>query len=134
MDKKEFRAKLDELAVIKDIQPIKLTGRPKKRIVQMEDDFGEMVEMEVEDIEPTTNPTLGIQLVEVKHPPRFCELGCGRMVEGQVVQTHFVTYPVAHKRIKCLNCGKYQHPSGEGIITGAHSTAAVYNRYYARKR
>ena len=81
MDKKEFRAKLDELAVIKDIQPIKLTGRPKKRIVQMEDDFGEMVEMEVEDIEPTTNPTLGIQLVEVKHPPRFCELGCGRMVE-----------------------------------------------------
>ena len=125
MDKDEFRKRVEELAVIKDktLKPLN-PARAKKRIVQIEDEFGDLIE--VEEVEPRENKTLGFELIDIKHQPKVCELGCGKIVEGQVIQTHFSQWPVNHRRVKCLICNKYQHPSGEGLIANGHSTSAVY--------
>ena len=132
MDKKEFRNKLEELAIIKDKTLPPATKTAKKRIVQIEDEFGELIE--VVEIEPRENKTLGFDLIAIKHQPKVCELGCGKIVEGQVIQTHFSQWPVNHRRVKCLICNKYQHPSGEGLIANGHSTSAVYTCWYKVKR
>lgn len=132
MNKKEFREKLEQLAVIQDRQLRDAPVTGKKRIVQIEDEFGELIE--IEEFEPRENKTLGFELVQIKHQPRLCELGCGNIVEGQVIQTHFSTHPAPHKRIKCLKCNKYQHPSGQCMIPNGYSTAAVYNCWYRPKR
>ena len=66
MDKDEFRKRVEELAVIKDkkLKPLN-PARAKTRIVQIEDEFGELIE--VEEIEPRENKTLGFDLIAIKH-------------------------------------------------------------------
>ena len=63
--------------------------------------------------EPETD--LDLQFVKLNPIITDCELGCGVIVKGQVIQKQMMFYPEPHWRIKCVNCQQCIHPSGKGF-------------------
>ncbi len=104
MKNDEFRARVAELAVIKDIKVARVTVRSKKQ------------EQEGEVFPPGENPTLGFEIKRIKPVKRSCELACGKQVANQVIEKRLNHSPVKHWKVKCVNCGAHQHPSGQGLI------------------
>ena len=109
MDKEEFKRRVAEVAVIKDIKPAKsgAHNRFTTEIVIEVDDDGEEYEVEREI---TDNPTLGFALVELKPVDRPCAWSCGKIVTEQKIETRVAMPPFPHYRSRCNNCGLYQSP------------------------
>jgi hypothetical protein len=130
MDKKEFRTRLAELAEFEDETPRLLRLEPGAL-----DPINEVVyDGEVIELERTFNPTLGIKFIRLKPRMEICEIGCGNIIDRQVLEKNYTTYPVPHWRTKCRTCGKYQHPSGDGLIEDKGTTIANTFATYYRNR
>lgn len=128
MDKKEFKTRLAELADFEEVTP---------RILREEagqyDQIHELnIDGELVEIDRTCNPTLGIRLIGLKPNTQACELGCGKIIDRQVVEKIRYQTPVEHWRTKCAECGKYQHPSGQGTVEG-RNVSGVFGKYYYHK-
>lgn len=134
MDKEEFRRRISQLAEIKDRKPSRRStdGRMAKEITIEINEDGEEVEVQREV--KLTNDTLGFDLVRIKHKPKVCELGCGKIVEGQHVQITFNTHPFEHWRKKCTNCGCHVGPDGKTLYeNGVQAQAAFYTYKYSKE-
>ena len=114
MDKDEFKQRVSELAEIKDIKPAKsgAHNRFTTEIVIETDEFGEEYEVEREI---TDNPTLGFALVKLKPIEKPCQLGCGRIVEDQIIEQRMAVTPFKHYRTRCKNCARFLSPNGSFV-------------------
>jgi PHP family Zn ribbon phosphoesterase len=128
MDPKEFRSRLDELAVIKETKP---KSKPKMIKEMHVDEFGEEYTIEVP--EWTHNPTIPYKLEKIKPKSQACVLGCGNIVENQVVERRLALTPQKHWRTRCQNCTRYVHPTGNGFIEDSHQIASEYIKYFRDK-
>ena len=121
MDHKTFKEKLQEVAEIKHIKPAH-SHEPAELNTAIID--GEQVELTNQ-----FNPTLGFELLKVKTSSRLCELGCGCIVENQVIEKRLCYQPQKHWRTRC-NCGNYVNPQGDGFIKGGAQIAAAFISYF----
>lgn len=132
MDANTLKELIKRVAVIKDRKPAQGVDTRIKRnmewVTEIDPATGE--EIEVERPIPVDNPTLGFDLVEIKHQSKPCELKCGQSIKNQVIERRFCEGPEPHWRTRCKNCGAYVHPSGVGFIEGAHSVAAEYIKWF----
>lgn len=128
MDKKEFRQRLEELAILKDRKPLKSANhRPAIEYITEIDEDGEEYQVPVQVNE---NPTLGFELVKVKDRVTVCELGCGDVVTNQLIERRYCQTPIPHWRTKCSTCGCFVSPDGQGFIEGGHAIQSAYMRYF----
>lgn len=58
------------------------------------------------------NITVPKKILRVRHEPKVCELGCGKIAVDQKIDISFQTYPIKHWRKKCNFCQYYQMPDG----------------------
>lgn len=130
MDKDEFRKRLAEVAEFEEITPRVLREEEK------ETDHGHQVMFDGEEIEidRESNPTLGIHLTKLKPKLAVCEMGCGATIPNQTIHKIHYAFPESHWRTKCATCGRYEHPSGEGLIDGLGSVIANTFGVYFRKK
>lgn len=130
MDKKEFRQKLEEVAVIKDRKPVRTPKHhrwAKETVIEIDEVTGEEIEVEREI---TENPTLGIEIVKLKDFIKLCDLGCGDIVTNQFVEKRFCPTPEPHWRTKCATCGKYVSPDGQGFITDSRCVNNAFMKHF----
>jgi hypothetical protein len=128
MDKKEFRARLEQVAVLKDRKPIKSAShRSAIEYITEVDELGEEYQVPVVI---TENPTLGFELVRLKDQNRLCELGCEKTVPNQIIERRLVTTPVKHWRTRCKTCDCYVAPDGVGLIKGSHLVQNAYVNHF----
>ena len=130
MDKKVFRQWLESVAVIKDRKPVRNAGQrvPEEWVTEI-DENGEEIEVKVPI--KMENETLGFDLVEIKKQPKACELGCGNIICGQVIEKRVYTFPARHWRTKCVTCNKYLSPEGDQFLdaTSANAKFQYYIKY-----
>jgi hypothetical protein len=128
MDPKQLRQHIEAVAIIKDKKP---TGspsiRPAKEIVIEIDEDGDEVEVEVV---VQSNPTLGYEFVKLKPIKKDCELGCGQVVDNQIIEKRLAFTPQKHWRTKCKTCGYFVHPTGLGFVETAHQIQAEYFKWF----
>lgn len=105
MKEEEFRARVAELAEIEDIKVPEVSYRSKKE----EDELGDL-------FPPGENPTLGFELKKLKPNAKLCELGCGEIVDNQIIQHKMYTFPVTHWRTKCMTCNCTLSPDKKGFL------------------
>jgi hypothetical protein len=128
MNPKEFRQRLETLAVLKDRKPTKSANhRPAIEYITEIDEDGEEYQVPVEI---THNPTLGFELIKVHDQHKICELGCGEVVTNQIVEKRYGQTPKPHWKTRCKNCDCYVSPDGEGFIKGSHAVQNAYARYF----
>jgi hypothetical protein len=128
MNPKEFRQRLEELAVLKDRKPIKSPNyRPAIEYITEVDEDGEEYQVPVQI---TENPTLGFDLIKVKEQHKVCELGCGEVVTDQIIEKRHAMTPKPHWRTRCKNCDCYVSPDGLGFIKGSHAVQNAYARHF----
>jgi hypothetical protein len=128
MDKNEFRARLEEVAVLKDLKPARTANyRPAIEYITEVDELGEEYQVPVEI---TENKTLGFELVKVKDQHKLCELGCDKIVPNQVIERRLATTPKKHWRTRCRNCDCYVAPDGVGLIKGSATVQNAFVRYF----
>jgi hypothetical protein len=133
MDKEEFKQRVAQVAIIKELKPVK-TGehnRLAKEIVIEVDEFGEEYEVEREI---TENPTLGFALVSLKPVDRPCEWSCGKIVTDQRIETRLVTTPHVHYRTRCVNCSMYQSPKDGKLVDSYQFGRDLYAVKYGRDK
>lgn len=133
MDQKLFRQRLEQLAVIRDKKPVKTASHnrlAKETIVEIDED-GNEVEIEVEIKE---NPTLGIEIVKIRDRTEVCDLGCGKIVTNQIVESRLVTFPERHWRTRCKNCECFVSPDGMSFIEGGHMVQDAFMKYFRQLR
>lgn len=134
MDKKVFRQWLESVAEIKDRKPVKTANHSrflKEVIVEIDAETGEEFEVEVEIRE---NPTLGFDIVKLKSQPKICELDCGKVVCGQVIERKVAMYPKKHWVTRCVSCGCYVSPDGKSIIKGSSAMQAAFAKHFRDKK
>jgi hypothetical protein len=130
MDKKQFRNKLEEIAIIKDRKPVRTPQHhrwAKEKVIEIDELTGEEIEVEKEI---TENPTLGIELVRIKEIVKLCELGCGKVVADQVIEKRYCFSPERHWRTKCQNCGSYVSPDGTGLLIGSQNVSNAFVKHF----
>jgi hypothetical protein len=131
MDNKTLKELVAQVAEIKEQKPTRTasSGRlPKEWVTETDPATGE--EFKVEREIPLTNDSLGWEIVKLKPQPKLCELGCGDIVCGQVVERRFAETPKPHWRTRCRNCGCYLTPDGEGFVEGGHAIQSLYHRHF----
>lgn len=133
MDKEEFRKRLEEVAVLQDVKPARTasTGRLPKEVVVEVDEYGE--EVEVERTIPLENDTLGFKMVKVKPIAKICDLGCGKIVEDQVIEQRLSIYPTPHWRTRCVKCNAWLAPNGVDIIHGSPAAQSAFVKHLKSK-
>jgi len=122
--KKEFKKIIEQYAEIKDIKPSRDPGIRNDNTTEIELD-GEEIK-----INKHQNKTLGFEIIKLKPIYKSCELNCGNIVENQVINHTYYNDPVRYKRIKCVNCKKYQHPSGTGFVDVSSTNLTSFFRNY----
>lgn len=109
MDKEEFKRRVAEVAVIKDVKPHKSPEHnrfARETVIEVDEDGEEyLVEREI-----TENPTLGFVIVELKPVDRPCVWSCGRIVTDQKIESRLAFTPHPHYRARCTNCSMYISP------------------------
>lgn len=133
MDKDKFKQVVQQYAVIKERTPPRHSReRSKKETVIEIDEFGD--EVEVERTVVLENNTLPFDLVKVKNSAKSCEIGCGRILDDQVLSYHLNQFPYTHWRTKCVNCGKHLGPDGTTLYeNGVKAQAAFYSAFLKKK-
>ena len=133
MDKEEFKRRVAEVAVIKELKPAK-TGAHNRfatEIVIEVDEDGEEYEVEREI---TENPTLGFALVSLKPVDRPCAWSCGKIVTDQVLEARVVTTPHKHIRTRCANCSMYKSPLDGKFVDSYQFGRDLYMLKYAKNK
>ena len=131
MDQNIFRSLVEQVAQVKEGVGKVLGGRkprPKRIVVTEIDEFGEEVEVEV--IESGSNETLPFSIVRLKPVSALCTIGCGRIVEDQVVHKKIHPNPQPHWRTHCVKCQIWLGPNNEllkGSIAAHHAFSARFN-------
>lgn len=122
MDKKEFREFIESVAEVKDVKPATSSS------IRLDEDSGGTVRYQDQWVEigKDENPTLGFKFVKLKPNFKSCELGCGDIVENQVIERKLHIFPVKHWRTRCKTCNHTVSPDGKGFIE--HNTA-VHNAF-----
>lgn len=121
MDPNEFNTKLAEIATVKTIKPARHNGdRANEEITQAKIN-GELI-----TITQQYNPTLGIELVKLKPVAKLCELGCGKIVDNQVIEKRVSHYPAPHWKTKCVNCGCWLAPNGVDLLENSSKAQAAF--------
>lgn len=126
MDKNKLKEFIKEVAEIEELSP------KKDPAVRLDNDAYDVVRVKDEWVEITakSNPTLGFKFKKLKDRHAVCELGCGDIVSNQTVEKRLCHHPEKHWRTKCMTCGCFVSPDGEGFIEGAHQIQAAYIRYF----
>jgi hypothetical protein len=126
MDNKQFRQHLARLVDFVDVHP-KIQREGPGQYDEVHDIVydGEPIRLE-----RAFNPTLGVQLVQLKPREALCELGCGLIINRQVTHHILSQNPEPHWRTKCATCHRYQHPSGTGFLK-SNSGVTVANEFSA---
>lgn len=133
MDKKLFKTWVESVAIIKDRKPARTCNERKQyEWVTEIDESGE--EVEIKKVIPLENETLGFDLIKLKTQPKLCEIGCGKIVEGQVIEKKRSTYPKPHWRTRCSRCDCYISPDGEHLIKGTAAIQAAFVRFFKSKK
>ena len=125
MDKNEFKQRVAEVAVIKELKPTKTAShnRLATEIVIEVDEDGEEYEVERE---VTENPTLGFALVQLKPVDRPCAWSCGKVVTDQVLESRLVYTPFKHYRTRCTNCSMYISPKDGKFVDSYQFSRDLY--------
>lgn len=131
MDKKLFRQRLEQLAVVKDRKPARNSGQRTEYEWTTEiDENGEEIDVKIPI--KLTNDTLGIDLVKIKPTDRVCELGCGKIVTDQKIERKMHIFPAKHWRTRCANCNLTVSPDGSELLSSTKANAAF--QYYVKYR
>lgn len=130
MDKKEFRTRLAEYVEFEELVPKIL----REEAGQYDQTHELKIDGELIEIDRTFNPTLGIRLTKLKPRLESCELGCGKIIDRQVIERMYYQTPIPHWRTKCRNCSKYQHPNGVDIIEAKHNISNEFNKHLRHEK
>ena len=130
MDNKKFIEELKKVADIKDATP---------KVIKTEHDTDSELEEvlfkgEIIKINRDVNPTLGVKLSKVKELTQACELGCGDIVTGQVVEHRLVMTPYKHWRKRCKTCNMWLHPNGQEFVDNPTSLALEESKWINSQR
>ena len=124
MNKLNYQKFLESVAEIEPIMPNDFKAGIDKRYEPVSIDYdGEII-----DLNEQFNPTLGVRLTAVKKQTKLCEMGCGEMVTGQLIEHKKHISPEPHWRTKCTNCKKVRHPNGQELLDG--SSVTINNLFY----
>lgn len=115
----EIKARVAELAEIEDHKVAQVNIRSRKQELEGPPTFP-----------PGENPTLGFRIKRIRNQSRLCEIGCGDIVDYQVVEYRFGTSPAPHWKTRCANCQKYLHPNGHEFMSGGHNIANAYVSHF----
>jgi len=127
MDKEKLKEFLNEVGVVKELRPVCKGERPADSVTEVVYK-GKRITVSREE-----NETLGFALQKLKKVKRECTMGCGKMVENQVVERRMAFTPEPHWRTRCSNCSKFLHPDGITLIEGAHLVQAAFLTYFKKK-
>lgn len=129
MDPIEFKNRLAEFAEVETIKPhVASNEKPSYDIEEV------VVQGEVIELSQKCNPTLGVELIKLKDINKVCEMGCGKIVTNQLIEKRFTHVPKPHWKTKCMNCGAYLNPQGDGLIMNSQDAHAVFRNFYMRKK
>lgn len=123
MKNDEFLARIAELAEIEYQKVPEVVIRSKKQEEEFPPPFP-----------PGENPTLGFRITRIRNQNRLCELGCGQIVESQVIERKFNLTPEPHWKTRCATCQNYVHPSGQGFIRGGHQVQNEYVKAFRNSK
>lgn len=126
MDKQQLKDFVQSVAEIKELKP---ATSPTMRLDDTHQNDVKVGNNWIH-INKESNPTLGFKFVKLKDNYRPCQLGCGDMVNNQVVESRVCSTPVPHWRTRCDSCGCFVSPDGQGFIEGAHQVQAAFMRYF----
>ena len=125
MDKKTIREFLETVGEVEDTNPVSSsTIRVDPNSSEVVKYNGEWVEIKAKD-----NPTLGFKFVKLKPISRICELGCGKVVEDQIVERKHYAWPEPHWRTSCKSCKCTVSPDGQSFIKGGTQAQAAFCRW-----
>ena len=123
--KKEFYAWLETVA---DIE----YPSPKKDTARKTDD--ESIEVLFNDklvvLNNKSNPTLKPIIKKIKPITKICDLGCGDVIQDQIIEKRVCFTPITHWRTRCKTCGKYVSPDQSELIEGGHKIALLYITHF----
>ena len=133
MDKEEFKRRVAEVAVIKELKPAKTAehNRFATEIVIEVDEDGEEYEVEREI---TDNPTLGFVIVELKPVDRPCVWSCGKIVTDQKIESRLAISPHPHYRARCTNCSMYISPKDGTFVDSYQYGRDLYAVKYGKDK
>ena len=130
MDKNEFRNFLEQLGEVREAKPKILATMPVDEnadgIVRHGDKWVKVSKNE--------NPTLGFEFVKIKPIIKECVLGCGEMVENQLVERKLYEYPDKHWRTSCKNCKCTVGPDGKTFVKGTSNIQNAFYRWYLKRK
>jgi hypothetical protein len=143
MDAKQIQARIDELIewdkpvrLKKDAEIASNQKKIRRQLLDLghdEEDVDRVLAEMLEDsrvIVDGVNITLPRKLKGIKHEPRMCELGCGKIAVDQRIDIRFQNYPEKHWIQKCNFCQYYKMPDGNF----ARNSQQLYSELLKKKR
>lgn len=130
MDKNKLKQLVAGVAEIKERKPLRGsgTGLSIEVVTELDELTGEKIQITKQI--PTSNETLGWEIVKLKEVPKQCELGCGDIVCNQVVERRFAQTPKPHWKTRCRNCGCFVTPDGQGFVNSGIVIQNLYVRHF----
>lgn len=125
MDPNEFRNKLNEIAETSFATPKRHSGT--KTSTETTDVTIDGNTVAISDF---YNPTLGVEMLKLKDINKLCELGCGKVVTNQRIESRRIQNPEPHWRTVCKNCDCFVGPDGKTLIEGSYKMASEFNKHY----
>jgi hypothetical protein len=126
MDKKDIQSKIDELVewekpirLKKDAEIASNQKKIRKQLLDMgheEEDVDRVMAEMLEDsrvIVDGVNITVPRKLKGIKHEPKLCSLGCGKIAVDQRIDIKLQNFPEKHWIEKCNFCQYYRMPDGK---------------------
>jgi len=143
MHPKEIQAKIDELVewnkperLKTDFEIASNQKKIRKQLLDMGHDEEDVDRVLTEMLENSrvivdgVNITIPRKLKGVKHQPKMCDLGCGKIAVDQRIDIKFQTFPEKHWVKKCNFCQYYQMPDG----TFARNSQQLYSELIKKKK
>jgi hypothetical protein len=124
MDARRINEILDQLVVwepqdrVDDKMHIRDREQTKRQLFKLgygEDEIEQALDEAVHDsrmVVDGINVTIPRTIKSVKHEPKLCELGCGKIAVNQIISITYHTWPDKHWRKKCNFCQYYLLPDG----------------------
>jgi hypothetical protein len=132
MEQDKFRALVEQVAILKDSpQELGPKIKPKRVVITETDEFGD--EIEVEIFESRVNSTLPFAIKKLKPISNLCAIGCGKIVEDQVVHKKINLTPQPHWRTNCVRCQMYVGPEGE-LLKGSIAAYQAFSAWFNSKQ
>jgi hypothetical protein len=107
-----------------------------KSVPNVRQDPDESNEVRIDDqwvtIDKQVNPSLGFKLKKINPHIEACQLGCGDIVEDQVIQYRMYAFDEGW-RTRCVNCQKALDPDGNLVPGYAAPQAWATRRRQLKK-